>query len=177
MTAYDNEDAYRLAATKAVVSDICSVTNAFIGGDANNLPQYFNSNQAVTFRLAPTFENASRSALDGSDSAHMWTPSLAAITSAIGSVPTDPSFHHYGLFIPKLRDVCGADRPARFSLSRLSGALFGIAARALPALHRSPAWSEAFMYAMPSPALPGPHSPGTRTTSLPPNSGAEGGAR
>ena len=177
-SAYDNEDAYRLDATKAVISDICSVTNAFIGGDANNLPQYFNSHQAVTFRLAPTFENPSRSTLDGSDSAHMWNPSLAAITSAIiGSVPTDPTFHHYGLFIPKLRDVCGADRPARFSLSRLSGALFGIVARALPALQRSPAWSEAFMYAMPSPALPGPHSPGTRTTSLPPNSGSEGGAR
>lgn len=176
-SAYESDDAYRSAATKAVVSDICSVTNAFIGENADNLPQYFNSHQAVTVRLATTFENPSRSTLDGSDSAHMWKPSLAAITSAIGPVPTDLSCHHYGLFLPKLRDVCGVARPARFSLSRLSGALFGIVARALPALHRSPAWSEAFIYAMPPPALPGPHSPGTRTTSLPPNSGAEGGAR
>ena len=175
--AHDSEDAYRAAATKAVVSDICSITNAVIGGNADNLPQYFHSNQVALPRFATTFENSSRSTLDGGDATHLWRPSIAAISSAIGPTYADPSCHYYGLFIPKLRDVYGADRPARFSLSRLSGALLGVVARALPALHRSPAWSEAFIYAMPYPAFPGPHSPGTRTTSLPPDSGAEGGAR
>ena len=175
--AHESEDAYRAAAMKAVVSDICSVTNAVTGGNANNLPQYFNSNPMSTPRFATNFEQPSRSTLDGSDSTHLWNPSIAAISSAIGPTLPDPSVHHYGLFIPRLRDVYGAERPARFSLSRLSGALLGVVARALPGLHRSPAWNDAFIYAMPYPAFSGPHSPGTRTTSLPPDSGAEGGAR
>ena len=175
--AHESEDAYRAAAMKAVVSDICSVTNAVTGGNANNLPQYFNSNPMSAPRFATNFEQPSRSTLDGSDSTHLWNPSIAAISSAIGPTLPDPSVHHYGLFIPRLRDVYGAERPARFSLSRLSGALLGVVARALPGLHRSPAWSDAFIYAMPYPAFSGPHSPGTRTTSLPPDSGAEGGAR
>jgi hypothetical protein len=55
-----------------------------------------------------------RRSADGSiESTHLWYPSIAAISSAIGPTHTDPSCHHYGLFIPKLRDVRLRCRPTR----------------------------------------------------------------
>ena len=176
-SAFASADNFRRSALEAVVADVRTVTAHGLAAFHNDARMYFTSVMADPVRLPDAYEHPAGSSLDGSDAVQSWSPLLADISSAIAPLSPEPTHCRYELHVPSLPDLHGLDRAARFSFSRSSVALLGIVARALPALRQFPAWSTAFINAVPYHSSSGPHSPGTRTTSLSPNGGAEDGAR